>query len=383
MKAIKFRLPLLAATRRGAGLISLLVGGYVLWFSIVPPLGREARERRLDSLSDYDYICEIRALEAEGRLEEAKYLADFVLDGSEIASRGDVAALREQIALEQSGFWNRAYRAGKGFVTGEGASVEELGGAVVADFLLFGDIRDLAKQGYRKVRGEETDPVVAALASVGILTSLASFWVADPAEAAEVTADASLSLLKTLRKAGNLSRKFCGALVDACKKSAKAKSATKTLKEILGGMKGLFESAGGARTAAIMRHVDGVESLKAVSAMAKRAPEPTALLVRLHGAKGVKILGEMAKAEDGAVILAKAARKGPAALGKALEYMKYGARTAKSLRLGRPQKLLGECLRLLGRAKLVLGAIVAILFGLWQSGILRLRRLFAWAARCA
>ena len=113
-----------------------------------------------------------------------------------------MAAIRDEIHETRTAFWNRAYRAGKGFVVGEGTSIEELGGAVVSDFLLWGDIRDLAKQGYYKIKGKETDPVVAGLAAVGVLTSVASY-VPDPAEGAEVSADASFSLLKTLFRRGS------------------------------------------------------------------------------------------------------------------------------------------------------------------------------------
>ena len=169
------------------GLGCFLLGGYGLWFCATGTFDSD-----IDAMPDYDYLKEIRALESEGRLGEAEHLADFVLKGSSITNRNEVVALREEVNKKRTAFWNRVYRAGKGFVVGDGVSLEELSGAMVSDFLLWGDIRDLAKQGYCKATGKETDPVVAALASVGVLTSIASFWVADPAEPAEVAADASL-----------------------------------------------------------------------------------------------------------------------------------------------------------------------------------------------
>jgi len=353
--------------KRSFGLVCLMLGVYGLWFCAMGTF-----EEDIDALPDYDYIAEIRELESEGRLGEAEHLADFVLKGSSITNRDDVAALREEINRKRTAFWNRAYRAGKGFVVGDGVSLEELSGAMVSDFLLWGDIRDLAKQGYYKATGKETDPVVAALASVGVLTSLASFWVADPAEPAEVAADASLSCLKTLRKMGHLSKRFCGVLVDACRETAKTKSASKGLKEIVVGMKGLFDGAGAARASAIMKHVDDLDSLKAVSTMAKRMPEPTAILVRTHGKDGVKVLGKLAGADDGAIALEKAARKGPKTLGKFLAYTKYGARTAKSFWIGRPQELLSECVKMLGRMKLAIISLLAVIFGFWQMKVWRI-----------
>jgi len=114
-----------------SGLVCLLLGGGGLWFCATEPFEEEVEE-----LPDYDYLAEIRELETEGRLGEAEQLADWVLDGSDITNRSEVVAVRDEIHEKRTAFWNRAYRAGKGFVVGDGTSIEELGGAVVSDFLL-------------------------------------------------------------------------------------------------------------------------------------------------------------------------------------------------------------------------------------------------------
>jgi hypothetical protein len=352
-----------------SGLVCLLLGGGGLWFCATGEF-----EETLDSLPDYNYLEEILALEKEKRLGEAEHLADWVLEGDNVASRDEIQALRDRINKERTSFWKRAHRAGKGFLTGNGVSVEELGGAVVSDFLLWGDIRDLAKQGYYKVTGQETDAVVASLAAVGIATSLASY-LPDPAEGAEVSVDASLSLLKTLKKTGNLSKKFCGVLVDGCKKSVKSKSFTKGMKEIIVGMKNLFDGVGSARMAIIMRHVDDADSLQAVAKMSKRTAEPTTLLVRMEGEKGIKALRHLANAEDGARVLEKAARKGPRGLEKILNYTKYGARTAKAFKLGHVQDFTLELARKVGRLPIALASGCLALCGLWKLRILKLARL--------
>ena len=348
------------------GLICLLLGGTGLWFSATGSL-----EDKITALPNYNWLAEIRGLEAEGRLAEAEYLADWVLEESDIPNREEVATARESIHRKRTSFLNRARLTVSGFIKGDGTSVEELCGAMVSDFFLWGDVRDLAQQGYYKATGKETDPVIAGLAAVGVVTSVASYWVADPAEGAEVAADASFSFLKTLKKTGHLSKKFCDVLVDGCKKSVKSKSLTKGMKDIVVGMKGLFDGAGAARAATLMKHVDDVDSLKAVSKMAKRTAEPTAILVRMHGAKGVKAIRELAKTEDGIDMLAKATRKGPKGLETLLTYTKYGARAAKTFRHKRPQKIM----KAFGRGPLAVVSALLALFGVWRTGLFRLRRL--------
>ena len=381
----------------------IILGLVGLWLCITTPVDEESFVKQIETIPDHDYLPEIRELEAKGRLGEAEHLVDWVLSGSSITNRDEVAALRAEINRKRTSLWNRSKRAVKGFVVGEGTSIEELGGAVVSDFLLWGDIRDLAKQGYNKITGKETDPVVAALAAVGVGTSVAIF-VAGGATAAEAVAtpvtggassaavpatatatsaaavaDASVSFLKILRKTGHLTKRFSRFLVDACRRTSKAKSLDKGLGEAFVGIKNLTQGVGAARAATIMKHVDDLDSLKAVSAMAKRMPEPTAILVRMHGKNGVKVLGELTDATDGAVVLEKATRKGPKVLGKLLSYTKNGVRTGKAFWLGHPQKLCAVCVKVFGRVKCAMVAFLMVAFGFWQTKVWRvtgiLRRL--------
>jgi hypothetical protein len=127
-----------------------------------------------------------------------------------------------------------------------------------------------------------------------------------------------------------------------------------------------------------MKHVDDVDSLKAVSKMAKEAAEPMAILVRKHGAAGVDAIRELSKAEDGAEALAKAARKGPDGLKRILAYTKYGARAAKTFRLGHVQRLAREVARkfieALGRLPVAIVSGLLALLGFLQTKVWRIAR---------
>ena len=367
------------------GIALVFFGVCGLWLcamDLFESTGEAPLDKQIEAMPDYDYLLEVRELQAKGRLGEAEHLADWVLSGSAITNRDAVSALRVEINRKRTSLWGRSKRAVKGFIVGDGTSIEELGGAVVSDFFLWGDIRDLAKQGYNKVTGKETDPVVAALAAVGVLTSVASFWVVDPAEGAEIAADTSLSFLKTLRKMGHLSNKFCGVIVKACKESIQAKSASKGLKELVVGTKTLFDGVGAARATTVMKHIDDVDSLKAVSKMAKQTAEPTMIIVRTHGTDGIKALGKLAGAEDGAVILEKAARKGAPGIEKLLTYTKYGARAGKSLRHGNLQKFFTKLVESVGRIPVAAISALLILFGLWKSKIWGVVRFVHKQASC-
>ena len=102
--------------------------------------------------------------------------------------------------------------------------------------------------------------------------------------------------------------------------------------------------------------------------------------MRTHGAAGVDAIRELAKAEDGAEKLAKAARKGPNGLKKVLTYTKYGARTAKSFRHGHLQDLAWEVAKqiaeAIGRLPMAIVSGLLALFGLLQTKVWRIARVF-------
>lgn len=378
----------------------IILGVVGLWLCITTPVDEGPLDKQVEMIPDYDYLPEIHELEAEGRLGEAEHLADWVLSGSSITNRDEVVALRTEINRKRTSLWNRSKRAAKGFVVGEGTSIEELVGAVVSDFLLWGDIRDLAKQGYNKITGKETDPVVAALAAVGVGTSVATFVaggataagaVATPvtggassaavpatatATSAAAVADASVSFLKILRKTGHLTKRFSRFLVEACKRTSKAKSLDKGLGDAFVGIKNLTQGVGAARAATIMKHVDDVDSLKVVSKMAKEAAEPTMIVVRVHGAEGIKTLGKLYNMENGAILIERASRKGALGLKKLISYAKYGARAGKSWHHGNIQKIATKIMETVGCKPVAIASGILLLWGLCE---LRFWRIFRFS----
>ena len=98
------------------------------------------------------------------------------------------------------------------------------------------------------------------------------------------------------------------------------------------------------------------------------------IIVRMHGANGIKTPGRLANAENGAVILEKAARKGASGIKKLLTYTKYGASTGKSLRHGNIQKFLTKLLEVVGHIPVAVISGLLLLVESWNMklwGIIR------------
>lgn len=87
-----------------------------------------------------------------------------------------------------------------GLVTGNADDVASLSGTVTGDLFVFGDIRDVVREGKHLAMGEDTDRLVLALAAAGLAVTAATY--VSVGGAAPVRA--GLSLVKDARKVGRL-----------------------------------------------------------------------------------------------------------------------------------------------------------------------------------
>ena len=88
-----------------------------------------------------------------------------------------------------------------GLVTGDAEDLASLSGTVAGDLFVFGDIRDVVREGKHLAMGEDTDHLVLGLAAAGLAVTAATY--ASIGSAAPLRA--GLTLVKDTRKAGRLS----------------------------------------------------------------------------------------------------------------------------------------------------------------------------------
>jgi hypothetical protein len=93
-----------------------------------------------------------------------------------------------------------AGRFAHGLVTGEGDDRASLSGTLAGDLFVFGDVRDVVREGKRLAMGEDADRLVLGLASVGIAVTAATYVSA----AGAAPLRAGLTLVKDARKVGRL-----------------------------------------------------------------------------------------------------------------------------------------------------------------------------------
>jgi hypothetical protein len=101
---------------------------------------------------------------------------------------------------EENSTSNFARRFATGLVTGNADDVASLSGTVAGDLFVFGDIRDVVREGKHLATGEDTDHLILGLATAGLAVTAATYVSLGGA----VPVRAGLTLVKDARKVGRL-----------------------------------------------------------------------------------------------------------------------------------------------------------------------------------
>ncbi len=100
--------------------------------------------------------------------------------------------------------WRNIKKFGNGFFSGEADDMAGLSGSIASDMTLYGDFRDLAKEGNNFVHNQPYDQVVFGMAAIGVglsASQLFSFGTTTPAKV-------GASIVKAAKKMGKLSKSF-------------------------------------------------------------------------------------------------------------------------------------------------------------------------------
>lgn len=141
----------------------------------------------------------IEAALAANDADLASSFVDLARDKSIPVS--DELSLRVKDAVaEQNSTSHFAKRFATGLVTGSADDVASLSGTIAGDLFVFGDIRDVVREGKHLAMGEDTDRLILGLATAGLAVTAATYI----SVGGVAPVRAGLTLVKDARKVGRL-----------------------------------------------------------------------------------------------------------------------------------------------------------------------------------
>jgi hypothetical protein len=129
----------------------------------------------------------------------AESFVDLAVDRG-ISLPGGLSQRVSDAVAEENSTSHFARSFASGFVTGTADDAGSLSGTVAGDLFVFGDIRDVVREGKHLVMGEDTDHLVLGLAAAGLAVTAATYVSIGGAGPVR----AGLTLVKDARKVGRL-----------------------------------------------------------------------------------------------------------------------------------------------------------------------------------
>jgi hypothetical protein len=245
-------------------------------------------------LKGFNAEAATREIEAALKAGDAELAASFVaLAGDRaIALPPELLAKVEQAnstsEVTKRGIYNFAH----GFVTGEPNDVSGFAGAATGDLLVFGDVRDIVREGSRWFRGMESDPLIVGLAAAALAVTGATYFTWGSAAPARIGA----TLLKVARRTGRLSAKLADDVVVLLKarKTGRVSAALTDVAQI--------QRRAGTRVALeSMRHANTVGDLAKAGVLAEKKGKSALAIFKTLG-RGAIAVGAGALAITGWVV---------------------------------------------------------------------------------
>lgn len=316
------------------------------------------------ALSRIDPVPKTRQLIEQERYAEAADYLGFFMDYPYVQIDPVAQALQQEIETVRDSVSYQASKLLEGLLAG--TSDETVGQVVgvATDFFVIGDLRDLAKQGVNWARGEETDEVVAALATIGVVATAAqvasgaatvgTVGAAAPSVAATTTVKGGTIILKAARKLGKLPP-WLGETVVKSAKTVKRTRSLDSVAELFGNIYSLAKTRGGMQ---LLSKTKDAASLKRMASFAETFGQHGAVLYRIGGdtlLKTARRTGELG--QDSIKLAATYGQAGLRTLDNigVLKFTKYTARASK-------MAVKGDLMHLVARALLTVptGALYAI-----------------------
>lgn len=157
-------------------------------------------DRRLEqTFNEAAAAREIEAALAAKDPELAQSFVELAQDRNVPVAPNLVERMQEAVKAENSPASIASHFA-RGLIVGEPDDLVSLAGTALGDLFVFGDIRDVVREGSRFATGEEADKLILGLAAVGIAVTAGTYVTMGTGMPARI----GLSVVKAARKTGRL-----------------------------------------------------------------------------------------------------------------------------------------------------------------------------------
>lgn len=262
-------------------LVTFLLGGCVTPSEQSTPLSENEKSvysiyPDFSDLNRIDPIPETRRLMENQKFAEANDYLSYFMDFDYVKDQVEVNDLYKTIQDTRSDWMYKLKKLNEGLIYGKSDEFEGEAAAIVSDFLVIGDLRDLREESQKYLQGQDVNEVTAALAGFGV-----------GATAVAVTKPA-ISFLKMTSKAGKMPDWLGKFIINAAKEPDKSKS----LRQITGFLDELivlYRAAGARSTLELLSKSKSLDDFHKLSNFGLEFGRKTSTLLKVGGRDAISI----------------------------------------------------------------------------------------------
>ena len=246
-----------------------------------------------------DPIPHTKTLITQAKYVDADEYLNYFMTFDYMKDNSEAKVLHEEIAKERSSFSYLSKKVAEGFRTGTSDELLGQASAIGSDFLLIGDLRDLALEGSHYYNHEKVDKVLVALSTIGLIASASTLFTLG----SSTVAKSGVSVLKLAQKSKRIPTWLSKYLVREAKQIRKTKNIS-NIKPLFNTIDTLRKKVGLNVTLTLLSKTQNFKELKGMTKLAKRYGHKTETLLTLSNKKLITHAKQLSKVDSKTIALA-------------------------------------------------------------------------------
>ncbi|MBA1420567.1 MAG: hypothetical protein FAF03_06840 [Epsilonproteobacteria bacterium] len=208
-------------------------------------------------------------------------------------------ALLNSIQTKRQSLSYQSEKIAQGISTGTSDELSGQMAAIGSDFLVIGDIRDLALEGTHYFKHEEVDPVLVSLSTIGLVASASTLFTLG----SSAVAKSGISVLKLAHKSKRIPMWLSKYLVRESKVIRQTKDIS-SIKPLFKTLDTMHKEVGLQETLKLLSRTQNFKDLKSLSKLTKRYGKETDTLLKLSDKKLLTHANRLNKIDKKTMMLA-------------------------------------------------------------------------------
>ncbi len=234
------------------------------------------------TLAHIDPIPHTQKLIKEKKYAQAEEYLGYFMEYSYVRKNSESKKLFKQIQTKRNSYEYQGEKLIEGVLKGK--SDEDIGktSAMVSDFFLIGDIRDLSLEGVNFYNDKKVDKVVVALSSLGIVATISTIYTLGATSSIKT----SISVLKYAKRAEKIPPWLGNILVKQAKR-AKDTYSIKHIEKLLSPIYKLYQKVGLNQTLELLSKTKNFRELKNLSSFTTQFNKKSHILLQVTNNKAL------------------------------------------------------------------------------------------------